>query len=330
MTIQHFAILIPGNYAGDDPFTGLEETLQLFELAEDLGYDSAWVRQRHLERGVSSAATFLAAATQRTRRIGLGTAVIQLGYENPFRLAEDLATVDVLSRGRLNIGVSAGPAPFAHLLGDFLPQWPGDDSRYAQAERLQRALRSEPLSEQDEAGNVAGTQIPRLQPHAKGLSERLWYGGGSQGSAIWAGQQGWNLLTGNVITAEASEDFLTTQDQLIATWRRNIAPGSAGRVALGRVVLPTDSADAATREKYHAFRAARLGRTRQPNGPRRTMFLPDLVGTTDEILTALRKDPILPQVSEFRLELPYEFTNADYSQIIRDFVKLLPELRGTA
>ena len=73
---------------------------RLFELAEDLGYHSAWVRQRHLERGVSSAATFLAAATQRTSRIGLGSAVIQLGYESPFRLAEDLATL----RGKLGLG----------------------------------------------------------------------------------------------------------------------------------------------------------------------------------------------------------------------------------
>jgi alkanesulfonate monooxygenase SsuD/methylene tetrahydromethanopterin reductase-like flavin-dependent oxidoreductase (luciferase family) len=327
MAINHFALLIPGNYAGDHPFTGLEETLQLFELAERLGYHSAWVRQRHLERGVSSAATFLAAATQRTHRIGLGTAVIQLGYENPFRLAEDLATVDVLSRGRLNIGVSAGPAPFAHLLRDFLPAWPEGESRYAQAERLARALRAEPLSDRAEAGNAAGEQIPRLQPYAKGLTQRLWYGAGSRASAVWAGGQGWNLLTGNVITAEASTDFLTTQDALIATWRQTLAPGAAGRVALGRVILPTDSADAAAREKYHAFRAARLARTQQPNGPRRTMFLPDIVGTTEQILQALRADPILPQVTELRLELPYEFSNADCSQIIRDFAALLPELR---
>ncbi len=116
--INHFAFLVPGNYTDEDPARGLEDTLGLFELGERLGYGSAWVRQRHLERGVSSAATFLAAASQRTKTIGLGTAVIQLGYENPFRLAEDLATVDALSRGRLNAGVSAGPPPFAPLLGD--------------------------------------------------------------------------------------------------------------------------------------------------------------------------------------------------------------------
>ena len=81
----------------------------MIELGERLGFDSAWVRHRHLQYGISSPVAVLAAATQRTRRIELGTAVIPLGWENPLRLAEDLATVDVLSGGRLNPGVSVGP-----------------------------------------------------------------------------------------------------------------------------------------------------------------------------------------------------------------------------
>ncbi|MGN7871203.1 LLM class flavin-dependent oxidoreductase [Paracoccus sp. 22332] len=327
MGISHFAILIPGNFAGDDPFTGLDETLRLFELAEDLGYHSAWVRQRHLERGVSSAATFLAAATQRTSRIGLGSAVIQLGYESPFRLAEDLATVDVLSRGRLNVGVSAGPAPFAHLLDGYLPQWPQGESRYAPAERLARALRSEPLSDRAEAGNAAGDQIPRLQPHAKGLTNRLWYGGGSTASAEWAGRNGWKLLTGNVITAERHKVFLKTQADLIRTYREAWQGQGQPQVALGRVLLPTDSATPEQREKYAAFVERRLPRTCQPNGPRDTMFLPDLTGTSDQIMAALRHDPILPQVDHLRLELPYEFEPEDYRQILRDFAGMFDLLR---
>ena len=81
----------------------------MIELGERLGFDSAWVRHRHLQYGISSPVAVLAAAAQRTSRIELGTAVIPLGWENPLRLAEDLATVDVLSGGRLNPGVSIGP-----------------------------------------------------------------------------------------------------------------------------------------------------------------------------------------------------------------------------
>ena len=108
ISIGHIGFLTPGNYPDDDPLSGLEQTLQQLQYGENLGFDSAWVRQRHLEPGISSASAFLAAATQRTSRIELGTAVIPIGYESPYRLAEDLATVDILSRGRLNIGVSAG------------------------------------------------------------------------------------------------------------------------------------------------------------------------------------------------------------------------------
>jgi hypothetical protein len=66
LKLRSLAFLTPGNFPDDDPHAGLEATLQLFELGERLGFDGAWVRQRHLEHGISSAATFLAAATQRT------------------------------------------------------------------------------------------------------------------------------------------------------------------------------------------------------------------------------------------------------------------------
>jgi alkanesulfonate monooxygenase SsuD/methylene tetrahydromethanopterin reductase-like flavin-dependent oxidoreductase (luciferase family) len=98
-----------GLFDGDDPGPGHESTLQVIELGERLGFDSAWLRHRHLQYGISSPVAVLAAATQRTSRIALGTAVTPLGWENPLRLAEDLATVDVLPGGRLNPGVSVGP-----------------------------------------------------------------------------------------------------------------------------------------------------------------------------------------------------------------------------
>lgn len=326
--ITHFSFLVPGNYDDDDPFKGLEETLQLFERGEDLGYHGAWIRQRHLERGVSSASTFLAAASQRTKKIGLGTAVIQLGYENPFRLAEDLATVDVLSRGRLNVGVSVGAPPFAHLIPDYTDPSLEADYSHKRAEKLARALRSEPLSTESEAGNAAGTQVPRLRPIAKGLTDRLWYGGGSQSSASWAGKAGFNLLTGNIISGENTDDFHTAQTALINRFRQDWVHHHTPRVALGRVILPTDSAAPATRRRYAEFVAGRTERTRTAHGPRRTLFLPDIVGATEEILETLAKDPVLPLVSEFRLELPYEFQAEDYRQIIEDFSRIAPPLSG--
>lgn len=333
MSIQHFALLIPGNFVESDPYAGLEATLNLFARAEALGFDSAWVRQRHLERSVSSASTFLAAASQRTRRIGLGTAVIQMGYENPFRLAEDLATADTLSRSRLQVGLSAGAPPYGALLGErFHDGDPsGIDYSHARVLRLRANLRDEVFGgDETWIESPAGRQRPRLHPVAQGLGDRLWYGGGSLYSAQWAGQHGFNLLLGNVSRAEQTDDFFGAQaqqlDRYLTHWEAQ-RHGRAPRVALGRVIVPTDGADAASRRRYREFAESRQARTLAPQGERRTLFAPDLVGSADEILSTLARDPVLPLVSEFRLELPYDFEPEQYRQIIEDAARLIaPEL----
>src|SRR5919197_5642838 len=107
--LRKLGFLTIGLFDEADPRRGHESTLEIIELGDRLGFDSAWVRHRHLQYGISSPVAVLAAASQRTTRIALGTAVIPLGWENPLRLAEDLATVDLLSGGRLNPGVNVGP-----------------------------------------------------------------------------------------------------------------------------------------------------------------------------------------------------------------------------
>src|SRR6201994_4915170 len=109
VALARLGFLTIGLFDGDDPGPGHQTTLEIIELGERLGFDSAWLRHRHLQYGISSPIAVMAAASQRTSRIELGTAVTPLGWENPLRLAEDLATVDVLSGGRINAGVSVGP-----------------------------------------------------------------------------------------------------------------------------------------------------------------------------------------------------------------------------
>lgn len=328
IAIDHIGFLTPGNYPPATPLAGLEATLQLFEHGEQLGFNSAWVRHRHLEPGISSAAVFLAAAGQRTRHIEIGTAVIPLGYESPFRLAEDLALADVLSSGRLNIGVSVGLPPHIELIGNrvFDGDWTTYDFSYNRALRLIDNLRSDYLgTEETRLVTPFGPQRPRLHPSAKGLIDRIWYGGGSIASAKWAGSNGLNLLIGNVTSGEDTDDFYVAQARQLSLYRA--AGGSASRVALGRVIVPLDSANAATRRKYLDFANARIERTLQPNGPRHTLYPLDLVGSSDDILEWLHADPILNEVSELRLELPYEFEQEEYFQILHDFVtKIAPSL----
>jgi len=328
--VSTLSFLTPGNFPDDDPYAGLEDTLRLFEFGERLGYDGAWIRQRHLEHGVGSAAVFLAAAGQRTERIELGSAVIPIGYESPFRLAEDLSTADVLSRGRLQVGFSAGVPPHAELMGHlvFDGDWRGYDLSYGRITRLVENLRGGYLGDADTVIQSPGnTQRPRLQPHNPGLVDRIWYGAASGGSARWAGESGLNLLTGNIVFGETSDDFATAQSSLIAGYRGLLAPDRPGRVALGRVIVPLDGADHATRERYRAYAASRHERTLKPQGERRVLFARDLVGTAEEIIERLHADAAFALTSELRLELPYEFHREDYEQILQDTLRLIaPEL----
>ncbi|WP_411850784.1 LLM class flavin-dependent oxidoreductase [Stenotrophomonas sp. LGBM10] len=320
MQLRHLAFLTPGSYLPEDPRAGLDDALDLIAFAETLGYDGAWVRHRHLEPGISSAAVFLAAASQRTRHIELGSAVIQLGYETPFRLAEDLSLLDALAGGRVQVGVSAGPPPLGALLGPLL--FDGDpaqsDFSHARVQRLIEALNGAPLgTEETRVGNAASQYRPRLQPHAPGLAQRVWYGAGSLASALWAGTQGLHLLLGNVSRAETHDDFVSSQLQHLSVYRAARTAGSPARVAAGRVLVPTDGADAATCQRLHAFATQRHARTRGPQGPRRTLFAADVVGSSAHIIAALRADPVLQQVDELRVELPYELPAGDYRRILR-------------
>jgi hypothetical protein len=97
---------------------------------------------------------------------------------------------------------------------------------------------------------------------------------------------------------------------------------------VGRVIVPFDSADRVTRERYRQYAASRHERTLGPQGERRVLFASDLVGTAEEILDRLRADPVLAQTSELRLELPYEFHRGDYEQILHDTVELIAPAFG--
>jgi alkanesulfonate monooxygenase SsuD/methylene tetrahydromethanopterin reductase-like flavin-dependent oxidoreductase (luciferase family) len=323
--IGSLSLLVPGSFTDDDPRQGLENTLRLFEYAERLGLDGAWIRQQHLVPNVSSAPVFLAAASQRTRRVELGAAVIPIGYESPFRLAEDLSMADVLSGGRLQVGFSAGVPANAELLAGLVydGDWRGYDLSHARVATLAENLRGEFLGDTDTVvPHPTGPQRPRLRPHDPGLARRLWYGAGSLRSVVWAAEHGLHLVVGNICAGAGmdTDDFGTAQLSQIRTYREKFAGPGQPRVVVGRVIVPTDSADAAIRRKYRSYEASRHQRTLAPIGERRILIAPDVVGTSDEIVETLRADPVLAEVTELQLELPYAFAHEEYEQIVSDVV----------
>ena len=328
--LEKLGFLTIGLFDANDPRPGHETTLDVIALGEQLGFDSAFVRHRHLQYGISSPIAVLAAATQRTHRIELGTAVIPLGWENPLRLAEDLATVDILSGGRLNAGVSVGPPMHWDDVKQSLYPDTADieDFSYERVERLLRFIRGQ------QAGTFRGTEgieewSDRVEPHSPGLQHRLWYGGGSTRSAQWAGEHGMNFLVSSVVKAEGdSVDFAEIQAGHIRAFRA-AAPETA-RVSQGLVVIPTDSATDEQRAKYTAYAEARSARDGIPQGPAKLLFAKDLVGTSEQIAETLYAHAGFREVREVVFALPFSFEHADYVQILTDIATRLGPALGWA
>ncbi len=327
--LSRLGFLTIGLFDPDDPGAGHESTLRIIELGEQLGFDSAWLRHRHLQYGISSPVAVLAAASQRTSRIELGTAVTPLGWENPLRLAEDWATVDVLSGGRLNPGLSVGPPMRYDEVREALYPDSGDveDFSYERVDRLLGLVRGEPASPFRGRSGIEDFS-DRVEPHSPGLAARIWYGAASLGSARWAGERGLNLLTSSVVKAEEAEDFAEVQLSQIRAFRAAHPLGDAARVSQGLVVIPTDSASADQRARYTAYAEARLPRTREPQGPARMMFAPDLVGTSEEIAERLHAHAAYREVDEVAFALPFTFEEADYVQILTDVATRLGPALG--
>jgi alkanesulfonate monooxygenase SsuD/methylene tetrahydromethanopterin reductase-like flavin-dependent oxidoreductase (luciferase family) len=326
--LRKLGFLTIGLFDGADPRPGHESTLDIITLGEQLGFDSAWVRHRHLQYGISSPVAVLAAASQRTSRIELGTAVIPLGWENPLRLAEDLATVDILSGGRLNPGLSVGPPMhFDQVKQALYPDTADEeDFSYERVQRLLACVRGEPVA------TLPGTEgfevySDRVQPHSPGLGGRLWYGGASLRSAQWAGEHGMNFLTSSVVRAEEDDDFARIQQSHIRTFRAHHPDGERARVSQGLVVIPTDSASADQRARYEAYVRARTPRTAAPQGPARMLFARDLVGSSAQVAEQLYAHAGFREVREVAFALPFTFEHEDYVQILTDIAtKLGPAL----
>ncbi|MFB2585224.1 LLM class flavin-dependent oxidoreductase [Herbiconiux liukaitaii] len=329
--LRRLGFLTIGVFDPADPVAGHEATLETIALGERLGFDSAWLRSRHLQYGISSPVAVMAAASQRTSRIELGTAVVPIGLENPFRLAEDLATVDLLSNGRINPGFSAGTPMNVDAFRDAIypDTFEQEEFGYERLLRFRRFVSGSPVSD---FSGTRGIEVfaDTVQPHSAGLASRLWYGAGSLASAEWAGANGFHLLTSSVVQGEEGDDFAHNQWRQVSAYRRVHPAGSAARVSQGLVVIPTDSATPSQRARYEAYVASRAGRVGVPHGPKRMLFAADLVGSSSSIAERLLADPTFRAVEEVAFALPFSFEPEDYVQLLHDIAEQLGPLLGWA
>jgi alkanesulfonate monooxygenase SsuD/methylene tetrahydromethanopterin reductase-like flavin-dependent oxidoreductase (luciferase family) len=223
----------------------LRATVDLAVAAEEVGADGAWIRVHHFEQSLSSPFPLLAAMAERTSRIELGTGVIAMRYENPLYMAELAATTDLLSGGRLQLGLSRGsPEPAADGPGVFgYPLRAGVLPVEDAAERIalfRKAIAGEGLAEPGPDAYGARGPLP-ISPVSPGLPDRIWYGAGSIDSARRVGELGMNLMSSTLVLEATGEPLGVLQARQIEAYReawRDAGHEREPRVSVSRSILP--------------------------------------------------------------------------------------------
>lgn len=228
--------------------SGRDALLQAIELAvaaEEVGVDGAFFRVHHFAEQQASPFPLLAAIAARTSRIELGTGVIDMRYENPLYMAEEAAAVDLISGGRLQLGVSRG-SPESVLAGyESFGHLPADgesdaDMARRHTENFRAAISGAGIARANPQVSAQLGLVP-IQPLSPTLPERIWWGAGTRATARWAGQQGMNLMSSTLLTEDTGVPFEQLQAQQIAGFRE--AWAAAGhtrtpRVSVSRSIIP--------------------------------------------------------------------------------------------
>ena len=203
----------------------LLQSIELAVAAEELGADGAYFRVHHFARQLASPFPLLAAAGAKTSRIELGTAVIDMRYENPFYMAEDAGAADLIAGGRLQLGISRGsPEQVIEGWRHFGYQ-PAEGETDADMARRHATVFLDLLRGEGFAKPNPRPMFPnppgllRLEPHSAGLGDRIWWGAATDATAVWAAQQGMNLQSSTLKFDESGKPFHIQQAVQIRAYR---------------------------------------------------------------------------------------------------------------
>jgi len=203
----------------------LLQSIELSVAAEELGLDGAYFRVHHFARQLGSPFPLLAAVGARTKKIEIGTAVIDMRYENPMYMVEDAGAADIIAGGRLQLGISRG-SPEQVIDGwQYFGYVPGEGESAADMARRHAEVFLDMLKGEGFAEPNPRPMFPnppgllRLEPHAEGLRDRIWWGSSSNATARWAAKRGMNLQSSTLKEDETGEPLHVQQRKQIAAYR---------------------------------------------------------------------------------------------------------------
>jgi alkanesulfonate monooxygenase SsuD/methylene tetrahydromethanopterin reductase-like flavin-dependent oxidoreductase (luciferase family) len=296
----------------------LTQSIELAEAAEELGADGAYFRVHHFARQLSSPFPLLAAVGARTSRIEIGTGVIDMRYENPLYMAEDAGSADLISGGRLQLGISRG-SPEQVVDGfRYFGYEPGDDRTDADMAREH----AEVFLKVIEGGTFAQPNprpmfpnppgLLRVEPFSEGLRERIWWGAGSNATAAWAAEIGTNLMSSTLKNDESGKPFHVQQAEQIEVFRK--AWAEAGhtrepRVSVSRSIFAiTDARDRA----YFGRGGEEHDQIGMIDASTRAIFGRSYAAEPDKLIEQLRSDEAIAAADTLLLTVPNQL-GVDYN-----------------
>lgn len=287
----------------------LLQSIDLAVAAEELGADGAYFRVHHFARQLGSPFPLLAAIGAKTRRIEIGTAVIDMRYENPHYMAEDAGAADLIAGGRLQLGISRGSPEqvidgwryFGHV-----PKEGENDADMARqrTEVLLEVLRGKGFAQpnpQPMFPNPPG--LLRVEPHSDGLRDRIWWGAATNATAEWAAKLGMNLQSSTLKFDESGKPFHVQQADQIrafrATWK---AAGHARepRVSVSRSIFALID----DRDRTYSDRGESEDHFGYIEADRRAVFGRSYAAEPDILVEQLKGDEAIAEADTLLLTVP--------------------------
>lgn len=296
----------------------LLETIDLAQAAEQLGADGAYVRVHHFARQLASPFPLLAAIGARTKRIEIGTAVIDMRYENPLYMAEDAGAADLISGGRLQLGISRG-SPEQVIDGwRYFGYQPAEGESDADMGRRHAEVLLDLLRGQGFAQPNPRPMFPnppgllRLEPYSESLRERIWWGAGSNATAVWAAKLGMNLQSSTLKNDETGEPFHVQQAAQIRAYReawKEAGHTRAPRVSVSRSIFPlVDDRDRA----YFGREGQQQDQIGYLDEQTRAIFGRSYAAEPDALIEQLKADEAIAEADTLLLTIPNQL-GVDYN-----------------
>lgn len=305
----------------------LLQSIDLAVAAEELGADGAYFRVHHFARQLGSPFPLLAAVGAKTSRIEIGTAVIDMRYENPLYMAEDAGAADLISGGRLQLGISRG-SPEQVIDGwRYFGYAPREGETEADMARANAEMFFELLKGKGFAQPNPSPMFPnppgllRLEPHSEGLRDRIWWGAATDATAVWAAKLGMNLQSSTLKFDETGEPLHVQQAKQIRAYRE--AWKAAGHERTPRVSV-SRSIFALVNDMDRAY-FGRGGESTDHFGyiepEKRAVFGRTYAAEPDVLIEQLREDEAIAEADTLLLTVPNQL-GVDYNaHVIEAIVK---------